>query len=176
MTDAPALIIIRGNSGSGKTSAAHEIRRRYGRGVAIVSQDVIRRDILQQRDDPGNPAIGLIDLTARYALNHGYHVVVEGILSSQSHAEMLTSLARDHVGASACFYYDLTFEQTVERHWTKSVSGEYGPDNMRNWYRARGLIPALDETILGPEVSLEDAVSMMMNAVDMQPHSREDKT
>ena len=173
---APALIIIRGNSASGKTRAAHEIRARYGHGLAIVSQDVIRRDILRQGDDPGNPAIGLIDLTARYALEHGFHVILEGILFSQSHAEMLTGLVRDHTGPSACFYYELSFEETVRRHASKPQSVEYGPDVMQGWYRERDLIPALNETELGPDVSLDEAVSSMMNAVDLHPSAGKDNS
>ena len=135
----------------------------------MVSQDILRRDTLKQKDDPGNPAIGLIDLTARYALDHGYHVIVEGILFSQSHADMLTKLVHDHTGPSDCFYYDLSFEETVIRHATKPQSVEYGPDLMRNWYRERDLIPALNETILGHEVSLDGAVSVMMESVGLRP-------
>lgn len=168
MQSEPALIIIRGNSASGKTRAAHEIRARFGYGLAIVSQDVLRRDILKQKDDPGNPAIGLIDLTARYALNHGYHVIVEGIMSNKSYGEMLTKLVHDHRGPSACFYYDLDFEETVRRHASKPQATEYGAEMMQGWYRERDLIPGLNETIFGPEVSLDDAVSMMMDVVGLQ--------
>lgn len=128
---------------------------------------MLRRDILRQKDDPGNPAIGLIDLTTRYALEHGYHVILEGILFSQTHAEMLTNLVRDHAGQSACFYYDLSFEETVKRHASKPQSAEYGADMMAEWYRERDLIPALDETILGPDVSLDDAVELMMRSVSL---------
>lgn len=168
------LIIIRGNSASGKTRAAEEIRNRYGSGLAIVSQDVLRRDILKQADDPGNPAIGLMDLTARYALDHGYHVVVEGILFSQSHAEMLTALVRDHAGQSVCFYYELSFEETVRRHASKPQAAEYGPDLMQGWYREHDQIPALNETIIGPRDSLDDAVSRMMDAVGLKSTTGKD--
>lgn len=121
------------------------------------------------KDEPSNPAIGLIDLTARYALDHGYHVVVEGIMGSASHGEMLASLLSDHAGRSACFYYDLDFDETVRRHASKTQAGEYGAELMREWYRERDLVPALHETILGAEVSLDSAVSMMMNAVGLEP-------
>jgi hypothetical protein len=168
----PALIIIRGNSASGKTSAAQEIRRLYGRGIAIVSQDVLRRDILYVKDEPVNPAIGLIDLTARYALNHGYHAIVEGIMSNASYGGMLSRLVQDHVGESACFYYDLSFHETVLRHTRKPQAAEYGEDLMREWYRERDLIPALQETILGPDVSLDAAVSVMMEAVGLHFNTR----
>lgn len=46
---APTLLMIRGNSGSGKTSTAQEVRRRYGqRGLAVVEQDYLRRQIVHQ--------------------------------------------------------------------------------------------------------------------------------
>lgn len=169
-----SLIIIRGNSASGKTRVAHEIRKLYGYGVAIVSQDVLRRDILKQKDDPGNPAIGLIDITARYALEHGYHTIVEGILFSQSHADMLTKLVDDHTGPKACFYYELSFDETVTRHATKPQSAEYGADMMANWYRDRDVIPALNEKILGPDISLDKAASLMMESVGLLSESRKD--
>jgi hypothetical protein len=165
------LIIIRGNSASGKTSVAWRIRERYGRGLAIVSQDVLRRDILRVKDEPVNPAIGLIELTARYALDHGFHVIVEGILGGASHGEMLTALVRDHAGRSACFYYDLDLDETVNRHASKPQVVEYGADLMREWYRGHDLVPALNETILGPEISLDAAASMMMQAVGLASQS-----
>ena len=36
------LIILRGNSGSGKTTIAKELQRRFGRNTMLISQDVIR--------------------------------------------------------------------------------------------------------------------------------------
>jgi hypothetical protein len=32
----PTLVVIRGNSGSRKATAAREVRRRYGRGCALL--------------------------------------------------------------------------------------------------------------------------------------------
>jgi 2-phosphoglycerate kinase len=58
------LIVIRGNSGSGKSAVAAEIRRRYGRGLALVGQDNLRRHVLREHDVAGGANIDLIDLTA----------------------------------------------------------------------------------------------------------------
>lgn len=74
------LVILRGNSGSGKSSTARELRARLGRGVAWVEQDYLRRTVLREKDAPGGANIGLIDQTVRYALDCGYDVVLEGIL------------------------------------------------------------------------------------------------
>lgn len=59
------------------------MREKFGRNLAIVGQDNLRRIVLRERDRPGGADIGLIDLTTRYALNNGFHVVVEGILYAE---------------------------------------------------------------------------------------------
>jgi predicted kinase len=92
----PRLIVIPGNSASGKSAVAAEIRRRHGRGLAIVGQDNLRRQVLRQRDVPGGANIDLIDLTARFALQRGFHVIVEGVLSidwtNERHADLEVAL------------------------------------------------------------------------------------
>ena len=77
------------------------------RELAVVSQDVLRREMLGVGDGRGNPAVGLIDLVARFALNRGMHVVVEGILRSDIYEPMLRSLAADHLGTTGFFRFDL---------------------------------------------------------------------
>ena len=72
------LIVLRGNSGSGKSTVARALRETCGRGLAWVAQDLIRRTILWEKDRPGGVNIGLIDQIARYSLDHGYHVVLDG--------------------------------------------------------------------------------------------------
>jgi uridine kinase len=52
------LIVIRGNSASGKSAVAAEIRRGHGRGLAIVGQDNLRRQVLRERDTDGSARKG----------------------------------------------------------------------------------------------------------------------
>jgi len=54
------LIILRGNSGSGKTTIAKELQNRFGRNTMLISQDVIRRDMLNLHVNKraGGTAIG----------------------------------------------------------------------------------------------------------------------
>ncbi len=44
------LVIIRGNSGSGKTTVAKALQHKLGHNIMVISQDVIRRDILRVKD------------------------------------------------------------------------------------------------------------------------------
>ena len=41
------LIILRGNSASGKTTIAKQLQEHFGQGTLLVSQDVVRRDMLK---------------------------------------------------------------------------------------------------------------------------------
>ena len=52
-TNVPTLVVIRGNSGSGKTSTAREVRRRYGRGVALVELSDRSLGVRDVRESPG---------------------------------------------------------------------------------------------------------------------------
>jgi hypothetical protein len=117
------LIVIRGNSASRKSSVAAEIRRRHGHGLAIVGQDNLRRQVLRERDVPGGANIGLIDLTARFALNHGFHVIVEGILDAGRYGPMLTALIADHAGRSSAYYLDVPWEETRAQARDQAAGG-----------------------------------------------------
>lgn len=55
------LILLRGNSGSGKTTVAKMLQRKLGRGTLYIPQDVIRRELLWVKDEPDNKAIPLLE-------------------------------------------------------------------------------------------------------------------
>lgn len=93
-------VVIRGNSASGKSSVAQGLRDHYGRGVAIVGQDVIRRNVLREHDTARGANIALLGRIAREALNAGFHGVLEGIRYADRYSQMITSLVRDHRGVS----------------------------------------------------------------------------
>jgi predicted kinase len=151
-SDQTRLIVVRGNSGSGKSSVAQALREAYEGGVAWVSQDLIRRNILKEKDLPGGVNIRLIDLVARYSLDNGYHVVLDGIFYADRYETMLAGLARDHVGVSRFYYLDACLEETFRRHATRPLASEVSPDQMREWYRPRDFLGGILERII-PETS-----------------------
>ena len=75
------LIIIRGNSGSGKSTIANRIQQYLGEGVMLIGQDEVRRQMLNVHDRPGNLAIQLIEEIVTYGINHCNYVILEGILN-----------------------------------------------------------------------------------------------
>jgi predicted kinase len=146
------LIVLRGNSGSGKSTVARTLRETCGRGMAWVAQDLIRRTILWEKDRPGGVNIGLIDQIARYSLDQGYHVILDGILYADRYEPMLRGLSRDHRGRSAFYYLDVSIEETFRRHATRPQASEFGPGEMREWYRPRDLLATVRERVI-PETS-----------------------
>jgi predicted kinase len=153
------LIVLRGNSGSGKTTLARALQHGRGRDqVAVISQDVIRREVLWANDLPTNPAIGMIDLMARYALDQGLSVVVEGILHPERYGDMLRGLARDHHGTTLAYFWDLSFEETVRRHATKAKAAEFGEDEMREWWYGSAYVEGLNEATIRDDETLDAAL------------------
>ncbi|WP_405674355.1 kinase [Streptomyces sp. NBC_01511] len=168
------LVVLRGNSASGKSSVAATIRERFGRGLALVGQDNLRRVVLRERDRPGAANIGLIDTVARYSLDAGYHVVVEGILHADHYGAMLTRLRADHRGPTHGYYLDVPFQETLSRHATKPQAHEYGERELRGWYRQFDLLPGGTETVIGADSALADTVDRIMRDTGLaQLSSRE---
>lgn len=158
----PRLIVLRGNSGAGKSSVAAGIRDRYGRGIALVGQDNLRRTILREHDVAGGANIDLLDMMARFGLGHGFHVIVEGILRAARYGPMLEALHRDHQGVARFYYLDVPFEETLRRHASRPQAAEFGEAEMRTWYCQRDLLPGGMEQIIPATSSLEDTVRLVM--------------
>lgn len=159
------LVVIRGNSASGKSSVAAGIRDRFGRGLALVGQDNLRRVVLRERDRPGASNIGLISAVARYALDAGYHVVVEGILYADRYGDMLDTLVREHRGTTRCYYLDVSLAETLVRHATKpdaAYLAQVTERELTGWYRPHDVLPSGIETVIGAGHSLEETVDRIM--------------
>ncbi|MFG3293457.1 M15 family metallopeptidase [Streptomyces sp. NPDC048179] len=164
------LVVIRGNSASGKSSVAQRLRDHHGRGVAIVGQDVIRRNVLREHDTTGGANIALLGKIARAALNAGFHVVLEGILYADRYSHMITSLVRDHRGVSACYYLDVPLEATLARHASKADAAylaQVTDSHLSSWYRELDLLPGGLETVIPAASTLQDTVARIVRETDL---------
>ncbi|KQX61302.1 AAA family ATPase [Streptomyces sp. Root1310] len=156
------LVVLRGNSASGKSAVAAGLRERFGRGLALVGQDNLRRVVLREHDRPGAANIGLIEAVARYALDAGYHVVLEGILHADRYGPMLERLRREHRGPTHCYYLHVPLAETLVRHATKPIAHEVAEADLRAWYRELDLLPGGVETVIGADSTLPWTVDRIM--------------
>lgn len=159
--DATRLIILRGNSGSGKSAVARRLQRAHGRGCALVEQDYLRRILLRERDRQGGLAVGLIEQTVRYALDGGYHVVLEGILHRTKYGPMLHRLITAHVGVTTVVYLDVSLDETLRRHSMRPQAAEFTAEQMRGWYQLRDVLSVPGEHILGEDVREDESVEFI---------------
>ncbi|SDE14200.1 AAA family ATPase [Auraticoccus monumenti] len=159
------LIVLRGNSAAGKSTVAAALRSRLGRGVALVEQDYLRRTVLREHDRPDLPNIGLIDMTIRYALNAGYHVIADGIFGSQHYGSMLRRLSGDHRGPTFHYYFDIPLVETQTRHLTKAHTVPAG--KLAEWYHSNDLLELPEEQVILPSESAADIVDRIVRDVGL---------
>lgn len=159
------LIIIRGNSGSGKSTIATMLRAEMGYGTMLIPQDIIRREIMRVPDDAGNPTVKLISDIAYYGKNIGYDVIIEGILAKNKYGHMLEELSKEFDKVHA-YYLDLSFGETLKRHNSKEKKNEFGANEMAGWWLENDYLGIENEHKIYPEVSTEDAVKMILSHIE----------
>ncbi|UTE78652.1 kinase [Rossellomorea sp. KS-H15a] len=159
------LIIIRGNSGSGKTTTAKRLQEHFGRGTLLVSQDVVRRDMLKVQDRDGNLSMELIRQIAEYGRGKCEYVIVEGIFSEQRYGDVLRQLIQFYNGKAHTYYYDLSFQETVRRHNARSKRTEFGEDSLRAWWNAEDYLHVDGEVQLTDEMTQDEIVEMILEQI-----------
>ena len=157
----PKIIILRGNSGSGKSTASKALQRKIGRGTLIVSQDYVRREMLWVQDRPNNQAVDLLENLILYGYKHCDITILDGILYSdiyESLFKLIKNLFADNIFA---YYFDLPFEETLKRHEQKPNAHEFGENEMRSWWRERDFLNNIFEKSIYKELSLDEIVEQI---------------
>lgn len=158
------LIIIRGNSGSGKSAVAERLREEIDGKVAIVGLDTLRRTILKEPDQLENTdVIGLIEQTVTYSLEKGYTVIVEGILSKPKYKEVLMKLVGSAKYDSYIYYIDVSLEETLKRHKTKPIADEVTDEQLTSWYQPKNYLDVPSEVIIDETSTLEETVALILD-------------
>lgn len=155
------LIIIRGNSGSGKTTIAKLLQQKFGHNTMLISQDVVRRDMLRVKDGMDTKALPLMKELLIYGNNNCEIVILEGILYADWY-KPLFKVALEVFGNNIfAYYYDLDFEETLERHQTKPNKNEFGSEAMRNWWRDKDYISIIPEKTLTKGIDIKTTVELI---------------
>ena len=129
------LIILRGNSGSGKTTIAKELQKKFGRNTMLISQDMIRRDMLKVKDGKNTLAVPLMKELLIYGNKHSEIVILEGIMYADWYKSLFELAVLLYDTRVYAYYFDLPFEETLKRHQTKPNCNDFGEEEMRRWWR-----------------------------------------
>ena len=162
----PKLIVLRGNSGSGKTTAAKALQERFGPNTMLISHDMVRMQMLHVWGREGVlRSLQLLVELLRYGRRHSEVTILEGILPAGDYGPLFEAALEAYGTDIFAYYYDLPFEETLLRHRTKPNCHDFGEEEMRRWWREKDLLPMLRETVFTKEVGLEEAVETIYRQV-----------
>lgn len=160
------LIILRGNSASGKSTVASRIRSAFNRGeVMIVPQDDIRLGILHVKDRVENPTADLIKTIALFGKDKAKIIVIEGILGTHIYKKMFLDLLLSFKENAHVYYFDIPFEETVRRHQTRPKAGQWGAERMKKWWLEKDYLNVPNEKIIHSDLTEEEIVEMILTDV-----------
>lgn len=145
------LIVLRGNSGSGKSTVAKKLQMKFGSNTMIISQDEIRRNMLYVKDGEDTLALPLMKELLIYGHKHCKVVILEGIMRFDWYYHLF-ELANELYGSEVySYYFDIPFEETMRRHFTRAKSQEFGEEDMRRWWIERDYSDRLKEKTITEE-------------------------
>ncbi|MBP5554828.1 MAG: kinase [Lachnospiraceae bacterium] len=159
------LIMLRGNSGSGKTTVAKALQELFGRNTMLLSQDVIRRDILKAKDGIDPPALPLIKQMLEYGSKNCEVVIMEGIFVAEWYRELFEAALELYGSDIYAYYFDIPFEETVRRHQTRSKAAEFGAEDMREWWQEKDYLDPIKETMITEDMSKDEIVGAIYSRV-----------
>ncbi len=158
----PKLIIIRGNSGSGKTTVSKILQEKFGRNTMLISHDMVRMQILHAKD---KEALPLIMQLLKYGRQNSEITILEGILPAEVYMPLFELAVGEYGKDIFAFYYDLPFEETLQRHATKPNRADFGEQDMRRWWIEKDFIGIIPEKVITKDLSVSDTVDMIYNLV-----------
>lgn len=174
MDHGPLLIVLRGNSASGKTTVASELQRNLGAGTANVGQDHFRRVVLREHDVANGDNIGLLANTIRYCAGIGYNVIVEGILVASHYRDMLCRVIGEHAGPTHIFYLQVSLDEALRRHQERPLAMKVPPEEFRRWYVPSDLLGVTGEVVLDATADIQVTVGAIMSALGKPVNTRRD--
>ena len=161
------LIILRGNSGSGKTTVAKALQEKFGRNTMLISHDMVRMDILHAKDAEALP---LIIQLLKYGRHNSDITILEGILPIEVYMPLFETAVKEYGEDIFAFYYDLPFEETLRRHATKPNRADFGEEDMRRWWNEKDFINIIPEKIITKDFSISDTIDMIYDLVSFPNH------
>ena len=164
----PVLVVLRGNSGCGKTSTAKALQKKFGRNTMRISADMVRLEILNVKDGADSPALPMMMEMLRYGRAHSEVVILEGILPADIYEPLFRLAVELYPEHRHAFYFDLPFEETMRRHQSKPNRGDFGEAEMRRWWREKDYAPTLRESLIPPEKDQNSLIENIYSLVQSE--------
>ncbi len=119
--------------------------------------------MLNVKDGVDTKALPLLKLLLEYGHQNSEVVILEGILRSEWY-KPLFELANELYGEDViAYYFDIPFEETLNRHKTKPNCHEFGEAAMRSWWIEKDYSSVLNERSITADMDLESIVSEILS-------------
>lgn len=106
------LVILRGNSGSGKTIVAKKLQEKFGPNTMRLSHDMIRMEVLHVWGDEGiAKSEPLMINLLKYGRKNSEITILEGILPANEYHRLFESAIEEYDQNIFAYYYDLPLKK-----------------------------------------------------------------
>ncbi|HET7640787.1 MAG TPA: AAA family ATPase [Ktedonobacteraceae bacterium] len=151
------LIILRGPSGAGKSTVSELLKQRVATKLGVFEQDHYRHGTFNRLDIDNEVGRHAMFGAVQATLEYGTDVVMEGIMNKAKYEPYFNKLFKDHPDENYFFYFDVSAEETVRRHATRSKSQHISDQEMLSWYGRAGRFDYPGEVIIPQDCSAEQA-------------------
>lgn len=167
------IIVLRGNSGSGKSTITKNLKTRLNKKVLILEQDLFRHEFIilppSKDGDKGinDLAIEMILLILKWAKGKFDYIILDGIYSNNRYTVMFEEIVKMFKDIYA-YYFDLPFEETAKRHLTRAKSQIFTVEEMRGWLKPNNKSTVLNETILTKDMTIEQILDIILTDIGVK--------
>jgi adenylate kinase family enzyme len=168
------LIILRGPSGSGKSTIAKLLHSKLLHKTALIEQDYYRHQMFNNPHTDLEIARHVMCASILAALEQGHDVILEGILSMGKYQTYFDHLFAQHQTENYLFYLDVSFEETVRRHSTRSKREHFGETEMREWYERTSTSGYPSEHIIPESFTAEQSLREITKVTGVLLKSQEE--
>jgi predicted kinase len=157
------LIILRGNSGSGKSTVALGLAKDSNAKIAIIDADHYRQNMLFPKPVEKDDLAALMSHNVLYCLGHGYTVLWDSIFyaNDRNKAYLRKILTELHPSDNFIFNFDISFEETARRHALRPKSKDFSIEEMKEWYHPIESLGYSFEYPIPESNTLEQTISLI---------------
>jgi adenylate kinase family enzyme len=156
----PKLIILRGNSGSGKSTVAKALFEQATKPTVLVEQDHYRFIFKPAGGTLNSKSIHkMIKANVLTALEDDYDVILEGIFTVKSWKVIFDEIFEEHPDQNFIFCFDISFDETIKRHRTKPNKNEWSEADMKDWYNPNDVMGYEFEHIINEKSSKDETIN-----------------
>jgi adenylate kinase family enzyme len=153
------LIILRGPSGAGKSTVAKALFAQAENPTVFIEQDHYRFIFKPAGGKVNSTTIHkMIKANTLAALEDGYDVILEGIFNVHAYQQTLDEIFAIHKTNNFMFTFDISFEETLNRHRTKPNKDAWSETDMQGWYHPKDFMGYYFEYTIGESSSKSQAI------------------